>query len=167
MANMPDSRLQGFADAAALAKTADVAVRSSPGLSQSLTVSRCLFAVPCYPTIAHGLTVSHCLSPSPSLTVWLARTVSHCLTQVVFVGLHPHELVRNNSADSREDEGKDRPYTFLPGLQSELVQAIVAANPNTVCPTTSPCTPLDCRRFDPQIASHVMLDTTILWSTSY
>ena len=51
---------------------------------------------------------------------------------IVFIGLHPHELVRNNSADSREDEGKDRPYTKLPGLQSELVQAVHAANPNTV-----------------------------------
>ena len=51
---------------------------------------------------------------------------------IVFVGLHPHELVRNNSADSREDEGKDRPYTKLPGMQSELIQAIHASNPNTV-----------------------------------
>jgi beta-D-xylosidase 4 len=51
---------------------------------------------------------------------------------VVFVGLHPHEYVYNGNSDSREDEGKDRAHTALPGLQSELIQAVVKANPKTV-----------------------------------
>jgi hypothetical protein len=38
----------------------------------------------------------------------------------------------NESCDAREDEGKDRPYTTLPGLQDELIAAVVKANPNTV-----------------------------------
>ena len=51
---------------------------------------------------------------------------------IVFVGLHPHDYVRNMSTDAREDEGKDRPHTRLPGMQSELIQTVLAANPNTV-----------------------------------
>jgi len=51
---------------------------------------------------------------------------------VVFVGLHPHGFPSNQSTDAKEDEGKDRPYTFLPGKQEALVQAVLAANPRTV-----------------------------------
>lgn len=51
---------------------------------------------------------------------------------IVFIGLHPHEYVLNNTGANREDEGEDRPYTKLPGFQSELVQAVMAANPKTV-----------------------------------
>ena len=55
---------------------------------------------------------------------------------IVFVGLIPGHAEMpapvNESCDAREDEGKDRPYTTLPGRQEELIQAVVAANPKTV-----------------------------------
>ena len=59
---------------------------------------------------------------------------------VVFVGLIPGHAEMpgeatgkmNMSCDAREDEGKDRPYTTLPGEQMALVRAIMAANRNVV-----------------------------------
>jgi len=39
-----------------------------------------------------------------------AKLAASADVAIVFIGLHPHELYGNNGADSREDEGKDRPY---------------------------------------------------------
>jgi hypothetical protein len=55
---------------------------------------------------------------------------------LLFVGLIPGHAEmptpRNDSCDAREDEGKDRPFTYLPGQQHELVRRVAAANPKTI-----------------------------------
>jgi len=47
---------------------------------------------------------------------------------IVFVGLHPGQ----GGGEAREDEGWDRKDTALPGVQNQLVQAIVATKVPTV-----------------------------------
>jgi len=47
---------------------------------------------------------------------------------LVFVGLHPGQ----GGGDAREDEGWDRSEIILPGVQSQLIQAVHAANSKTV-----------------------------------
>jgi len=47
---------------------------------------------------------------------------------IVFVGLHPGQ----GGGDAREDEGWDRKDIILPGVQNQLVQAIVATKVPTV-----------------------------------
>jgi len=46
----------------------------------------------------------------------------------VFVGLHPGQ----GGGDAREDEGWDRHQLGLPGVQSQLIQAVHGANPKVV-----------------------------------
>jgi len=47
---------------------------------------------------------------------------------IVFVGLHPGQ----GGGDAREDEGWDRTNISLPGVQSQLIQAVFAVNKKTV-----------------------------------